>query len=438
MTTHVFKADIGRLVRGTLPCPARRRLVAHLLGGCRECSRALADHLGFGRPAADPEDYDAAIKRAVSRASAMTAVRREAIVMLASLLSGERSWTALSASETAVLRGVPRIRALLEASRSLRHEDLQAMLRFARLARCAADRLRRKDYGAEPVADLRALAWAELANAYRVCDHLPQAHQAINRAIYFAHRGSGNEILLARIADLLASLLGHQRRFREALDLLEVIYRVHAREERHHLAGRALISAGVYAGYDGGPEKAIRLMRRGLDLLDPERDRQLVAQTLRNMIDLLVELGEYRHARRLLWRGRTFFVEQGTRLDLLRIRWLEGKIHAGLADFRRAEAAFQETRSGFAETGQVYPAALAGLDLAALWARQGRAAEIWTLAEQMIASFRALRIGREAIAALLVLQKTCVSGGPLLHIIELATSFLEKLDRQPVQPANKG
>jgi hypothetical protein len=435
LTTHLFQADIGRLMRGTLSCAARRRLVAHLISGCAHCSRALAVQMGLGRSTLAPEDYDAIVRRAGERAVAATAARREAIAMLTSLLAGERRWTDLSSADTARLRGVPRLHALLEAGRALGHDDAQAALRFAKLARCAADRLRRKDYGAEPVADLRALAWAELANAYRICDDLPQAHQAINRAIYFSHRGSGNVLLLARIADFLASLLGHQRRFGEALDLLDLVYKVHAGEERHRLAGRALIKAGVYAGYDGDPGRAILLMRRGLDLLDPGTDARLIAQTLQNMIWLLVDVGDVRHARRLLWRARILLVERGSRLDLLRLRWLEGRIHAGMADLRRAEEAFRETRAGFTEAGQVYPAALAGLDLAALWAREGRVSEIWALADEMIATFRALRIGREAIAVLLVLQKSCSSGGPLLHVIELAVSFLEKLDRQPVASA---
>ena len=80
----------------------------------------------------------------------------------------------------------------------------------------------------------------------------------------------------------------------------------------------------------------------------------------------------------------TSFVEHGSAFDLLRLRWLEGRIFAGLSDFARAEAAFQETRAGFADRGQVYTAALAGLDLAALWARQERFNEIPTLAQEII------------------------------------------------------
>jgi len=132
-------------------------------------------------------------------------------------------------------------------------------------------------------------------------------------------------------------------------------------------------------------------------------------------------------------------VEHGNALDLLRLRWLEGRIFAGLSDFPRAELAFQETRAGFAKHEQVYPAAMAGLDLAALWAQQGRLDEIQALAQEMIATFRALRIAREAIVTLLILQRACVNGsGQLLEIIEMVVTFLKDLERQPAKRHEPG
>jgi tetratricopeptide (TPR) repeat protein len=377
--------------------------------------------------------------QAMSRTAETAGARREAIAILTSLLCGERAWVDLTASEVATLQGLRQLGALIQAGRALRHHDAQASLRFARLARYAADRLSAKEFGAQPVADLRALAWAELCNAYRICDDLPQASRAMNRAVYWSQRGSRSGLLLARIADLLASLLANQRRFREAIEILRSVHQLHAAEGRRHLAGRALISMGHFTGMEGVPGKAILLMRQGLDLLDPDSDPVLVAQTLRAMILYLTDLGRYRTSRRLLWRSRFLFVEHGNALDLLRLRWLEGRIYAGLSDFARAEAAFQETRASFAERGQVYPAALAGLDLAALWARQGRVAEIQALAQEMISTFRALRIAREAIVTLLILQRACAAGGgQLLEIIEMVVSFLRDLEQQPAKRYESG
>jgi tetratricopeptide (TPR) repeat protein len=434
VTDHPSTEDFDLFVSGRLSLQKRWDLLRHLLRGCPTCSGLLAFH-GSLAPAQVPEEaYEEVVSRALAGASENAKANDGAVGVFASLLSGERRWNDLSSPEIASLSGLPRVRALLEAGRSLRHHDPQATLRFARLARYAADRLSPRDFGAKAVADVRALAWAELGNAYRTCDDFARASLAMNRAVYWSNRGTQSSLLFARIADLLASLLSGQNRFPEAVQLLSLVYQTHAQAGRHHLAGRAIYSAGLIAVSDGVPDQAILLMRQGLELLDQDRDPVLVAQVLRGLITALVDLGRFRVARRLLWRCRALLVENGNSLDLLRVRWLEGRIYAGLSDVDRAELAFQETRQGFADCEQVYPAAIAGLDLAALWARQGRREEIHALAQEMIATFRALRIAREAIVTLLILQRACLSGGgQLLEIIEMVVTFLKDLERQPAK-----
>ena len=433
MPEHPPPADFDRLVEGTLSAHGKALLLSHLLRRCPRCCGALARRCGFEVPGeVAGEDYGAAIDRAVATTLRITAPRLEALAALDSLLADDGRRTGSAAAELPALQGLPRLRALLETSRALRHEDPQAMLRFARLARYAADRLRMRDFGRLAVADLRALAWAELASAYRVSNELQQADRAMNRAAYWCRRGSRSDLLLARVADQLASLLAYQRRFPEGRKLLATVYRIHAEAGNQHLAGRALINQGNLAAWDQSAAEAVILLRRGLDLLEPDRDPQLEIQTLWNMLNALVRLGHFRSARRLLWRSRT--VLAGT-VEPHRLRWTEGRILAGLADFPRAEAAFRQARAGFAEQEQVYPAALVGLDLAALWARQGRVREVFDLAQEMIVTFRALRIAREAVATLLVLKRAChYRGNRILQVIEIAADLLQHLERQPARP----
>jgi tetratricopeptide (TPR) repeat protein len=434
MTGHPPSADFDRLVQGTLSAGEKHRLVSHLLRGCPHCCGDLARHEGLDRSSEHwAEDYSAAIDRAIAGASRITAPRREALAALASLLVVDGEEVVRSTAKLPHFdEGPSRLQALLETSRALRYDDPQAMLHFARLARYTADRLRMRDFGRQPVADLRALAWAELANAYRVCNELDQADRAINRSIYWCRRGSKSDPLLARVADLLASLLAYQRRFPEGRELLAVVYRIHAEMGNRHLAGRALIKCASFTLWEGSPREALPILRRGFDLLDPDRDPKLLVRTAWDMVWVLMELGHHRAARRLLWRSRIVFSDV---VQPHRLRWLEARILAGLADFARAEAAFRQARAGFAEQGQVYPAALVGLDLAALWARQGRVSEVANLAQEMIVTFRALRIAREAVATLIVLKRACqYRGGRVLQVIEIATDLLQHLERQPARP----
>jgi tetratricopeptide (TPR) repeat protein len=431
MTEHPPPADLERLVQGTLSADEKHQLLAHLLGRCPRCCSALAQFGGFdvaGVVAA--EDYQGALDRAFATASRIAAPRQQAADAVAALVAGTEA-AGRPVPEPTSLRGLPKVQALLEAARELRHDNPQAMLRFAKLGRYAADHLRMRDYGREAVADLRALAWAELASAYRVCNELGRADHAMNRAIYWCKRGSQSDPLVAWVADLLASLLAYQRRFPEGRELLAIVCQIHAESGNRQLAGRTLIKLANLTSWEGDHGKALLLMRRGFDLVDFDKDPRLAVQTLFNMICLLMELGRFRSARRLLWQSRPVLTEV---VEPHRLRWIEARIYAGLSDFSRAEPAFQQARAAFVEQRQVYPAALVGLDLAALWARQGRVKDVFELAEEMIVTFRALRIAREAIGALLVLKRACLHGGQLLALIGLASDLLENLERQPAKP----
>jgi hypothetical protein len=432
MPEEASPADSERLVDDTLSVQERRRLAGEL----RQDRRFRYAPAPLPREGASAkvtaEEYDVAVKSTLL-ASRNARSRQVADEALASLLALDGRASRLSASELALLHGLPRLQALVETSRALRFENPQGMLRFAKLARFTADRLRMRDFGRQPVADLRALAWAELANAYRVCNELVRADHAMNRAVYWCQRGAKSALLLARVADLLADLLGYQRRFPEGRELLALAYRVHAEMGNSHRAGRVLLKLATLKSWEGDQSKALVLMRQGFDLLDPNQEPRLIILTLWSMVWLVAQLGRFRSARLLLWRGRILFADV---IEPHRLRWLEGMIHAGLADFSRAELAFHQARAGFAENGQVYPAAMVGLDLAALWARQGRVKDVFALAEEMIVTFRALRIAREAVAALLILKRACQNGGQLLELIEITVDLLRNLERQPARPGN--
>jgi tetratricopeptide (TPR) repeat protein len=315
-----------------------------------------------------------------------------------------------------------------------RHDAPARMLRFAHLA-CSADaKLGPSVYGTRTVADFRALAWAELGNAYRIVDNLQAAGRALDCALHWTRRGSRMPLLEARMADLFASYFINRRRFADARELLAQAHAIYAAAGEQHLAGRALIKAGHLAATSGEPAEAIGIFHRGLSLIDSRRDPQLAHQNLRNMIDCLVRLGHFRAARRQLFRVRALLTAGAHRLDLLRLRWLEAKIYAGLGDPERAEAAFQDTRAGFAEVRQVYPAALAGLDLAALWASQGRHRAVGAIAGELVGTFRALGIAREAIATLLVLQRACdLHGRGVAELVEAAAAILREIQHRPVR-----
>ena len=62
-------------------------------------------------------------------------------------------------------------------------------------------------------------------------------------------------------------------------------------------------------------------------------------------------------------------------------------------------------REGFLQEGSGYDAAIVSMDLALLYLRQGRPAELKALAKEMLPIFRSQDIHRETVAALVLFQE---------------------------------
>jgi hypothetical protein len=149
----------------------------------------------------------------------------------------------------------------------------------------------------------------------------------------------------------------------------------------------------------GKPEEGIPLLYQALELIDPDQEPHLLLTANHNLIDDLAETGRYMEAQRLLLQNRPLY----RRLDpWLRYRklWVEGKIALGLAQPERALSFLEEARAGFQAQDALFEVALTSLELAGLYAEQGRMSEIKRLAEEMVPVFSSRKIHREALAAL--------------------------------------
>lgn len=128
---------------------------------------------------------------------------------------------------------------------------------------------------------------------------------------------------------------------------------------------------------------------------------------------------------------RARVVQHGTRSELLRLRWQEGKIHVGLGNENRAEAAFLEVRKGFLELGLQYDVASVTLELAALYMRQRRTGEIRDLAAQMFPIFQSRDLHQEAIAALLLFQRAVEMDTLTLRMVEEVADVVRRSQEKP-------
>lgn len=436
MTRHPDRETLEAFLRSGLRARETTAVLTHLLRGCPLCkaemaplTKAIFEPAPETEPVLTPEvsaAYDAAI------AGAYATVLRQAQVLRSEDLPGKVARLLRgNPPDEAAFWTWPLCQALLERSRELRHDDPARMLDLAQLARLAADRLVPEEHGRQATMDLRARAWAEMANAYRVNDDLPQAEAAMAWAMELRGQGTGSPLLLALLADLSASLFCDQRRFREAFRMLDTAHLLYRQQGDAHEAGRMLIMKGLYTGYTGNPEEGLQLLSQGLAALDRERDLRLVFHTLHNILLFRVELGEFTAAERQIQRMRPLYGRHAGPLELVKLRGIEGKIAAGLADYPRAEALFREVRRELDAAGLGYQAALICLDLAAVCLRLGKKAEVGRLVDEMVATFRAVGVEREAMAAMLMLTDAAEKDQATLELLALVSGVLQRLQRGP-------
>jgi tetratricopeptide (TPR) repeat protein len=263
------------------------------------------------------------------------------------------------------------------------------------------------------VDQLRSLAWASLGNAGRVQGDLSGAEMSFERSDSSWDMGTADsEDTLGYepvILDLKASFRMAQRRFSEALGLLDqavILFREGEPEQRDpHLAGRSLILKAFVLIEQGASESAIQVLKKANGLIDPARDPRLLLCVRHNLVDNLSKMGRHSEAADLLPDLRELAAAHGSSGDHLRLQWVEGRIAAGLGDFHRARTLLAEVRQTFLADGNLYEAALATLDLVVPGLQDGRISEVRELVDEMVTVFRDHDVPREALAALLLFQE---------------------------------
>lgn len=118
-------------------------------------------------------------------------------------------------------------------------------------------------------------------------------------------------------------------------------------------------------------------------------------------------------------------------IDLIRTRWLEGNLFAGLGQREEAVATLEEVRRAFESRTMPFDYALASLDLALVYREEGRLAEVQELAVEMVKIFTALDVHREAIAALILFQDATERGAVTEELVRRLQDFLSKARTNP-------
>ena len=281
-------------------------------------------------------------------------------------------------------------------------------------------------------AKLRGLAWAHLGNALRARGDLPGAERAFTSAEDFWRIGAGAaEGLLEEglIFGLKASLRRAQRRFDEAKDLLECASTL-ASSQTFRI--QVLVSKAKLLEEVGDLEEAAAILQQVKETTSSEEEARVLFPVWHNLSDTLSKLDRFEEAAALLPEARTHCVNADGELNRVRLLWTEGRIAAGLGAVEEGIAILARVRGEYASRDMAYDMALVSLELAVLYASQGRTEQVKNLARHMTPIFRANAIHREALAALTLFRQTAEREQVTAEFAREVLSYLRRAKYNPV------
>lgn len=312
--------------------------------------------------------------------------RRLGGALLIDLLSGRGRWEELGEPERRRVV-VPLLDAVrercLELGRCRPGEGEGEGVELAEIGARLAQSLSGRRYGRYVVADLRAQAWGELANSYRLAGRLEEAAAAFAHSFEWARKGTGSPPDLARLGQLYAELLSDERRYTEASELLErtvTLYQAPGFGDRGGLA-RALLTLACVRAREGEPERAVIVLLRAVAVTEPGGELHL--PVIHELALNLCASGLPELARALVEANRHRYLKAGKRMRP-RLCWLDGKIALGTGEMGQAEACLNTARLAFLRQRKSLDSALVSLDLALVYLQQGRRQEVLWLVEQML------------------------------------------------------
>lgn len=293
---------------------------------------------------------------------------------------------------------------LLAKSCTLWNDRPTESRRLTKIALAVVSKLDPSDYPLGLRADVHCKALAYLGNALRLTGKLREADKSLTEALNRLERGTGASVLRGRVLALLAHLHRDQRRFPQALaEACEAKEIYQGLGDSRQVAMLALVHASILAEI-GATAWAIQELKVLLSSVPRSVMGETIFWTARqNLSQTLVEGDRLWEARRELRDVKRWSRRAGKPLITARVLWVEALLTAREGDSTSAALRLERVRDVFLSHDLPYDAALACLDLAALYLRRGRLEEAQEIAGVLAPIFRASGIRREALASLRLL-----------------------------------
>jgi transcriptional regulator with XRE-family HTH domain len=269
-----------------------------------------------------------------------------------------------------------------------------------------------------------------VANAHRVATEFDAADAAFKRAWELRRSGEPGESDFFpewRLHDLEVSLRREQQRFPEALECAKRAFAACGGEPA--AAGHILLKKEHLFDAMEDPQGALSALAEAAPFIEAVGDPFQLFFLRFKIARNLCAAGRYAEAADRLPEVRQMATEQGMNLNLIRVDWLTAKVDAGLERVEEAKAGMEQVREAFRTHGLPYEAALSSLDLAVLYLKEGRTAEVQELSVAMGGIFEAKGIAREALAALTLFCEAAKQEVATVELVQRVIADVEQAQR---------
>ncbi len=245
------------------------------------------------------------------------------------------------------------------------------------------------------------------------------------------HSGVTDTLVYAEVDWFEGTLRKDQRRFADAEALLLRSIMLYRLAGDQTAAASPMITLGIQYYHRQDYHQALDTFRGALSHLQPETDPRFYCSVHHNLTLTLCELGDHHAAAAALETSRELYQACPDAHTQARLAWVEGKIALAFGHLARAEEAFLAVRRGFIDEENGYDTAMVSLDLALVYAKQGKVADLRQLAEEMHTIFESKEIHREALAALLLFRQAAREERLTVHRVEAFLQYLKKARTNP-------
>jgi tetratricopeptide (TPR) repeat protein len=176
---------------------------------------------------------------------------------------------------------------------------------------------------------------------------------------------------------------------------------------------------------------SIVALQQGLARINCEAEPRLYFMLQSNLAERLTETGQAAEAAVMFPELLRLQAHVGKGLNQIRLRWLEGKIDAGLGRIDKAIETLSWVRAAFDLEHVHYDEALAGMELAGLYLEQGRTVDVKRLVLQMEPVFQSQGVHEEARKALNLFRRAVELETVTVELVRRVVAYLYRAQHDP-------